>query len=522
LPKEKTVPPGFQSVDETAHEKPIRRKRSETFPRRLSAGPGDLDRGETYGPTGLAIYDGKSLSFPAGPRFNSGDTVICNNQRYRVKVQTGHQRIFYVKTAGLLVLVLLAAVGISSFFSSPPIGSLSGVVFDSATGKIAPGVTVTLSDGSITATDAAGLYNFSGLGPGEYDVEVTSPGYKSQTQSVTREENRDAALPFALEPLFSAAVRKQDQKQETEPAKDKAKVAEYGTLELDVDFEDYIIYLNNKIVGKNIKKVSKISPGKHSVALEKNQYEDYRTEVDIKVRRTTTVSISLDDLKRKTTPRQRAKTRFAEGKDALDNGHYPAAIKSFNAALTELPEYPDARQYRGWAYRKSGNISAAAEDFKAAAGLYALTNRYLEAITCSNLLLEMYPERGEFYLMRGDYQTALGESKLAIDDYKKAVDRDDRSLAFRLALAEGYYRDRQFKDAAKEFEKARKMTDDPADVYVRLILSYMYAGKDKDLLKRYREFADIASPAKMERLRTDPEWQRVLQLIGPDEKYKKP
>jgi len=439
-----------------------------------------------------------------------------------VKLKTGYPPIFYMKAVGLLALVILAAIGISSFLGDPAIGTLTGVVIDSGTGQVISGARITLPDGATTTTTTAGLFTFADLAPGDYRATVSMPGYNSGTITITRSAKQDVALAIALDPLFTAVDDEIEEQSEAEESKTPEKMIEYGALKLDIEFDNYIVYLDGKIYGKDIKKISKIDPGDHQLTLEKSQYREYRTTATIKARRTTTLKIAIEDMKRETTPRQRAKERFAEGRTALDNDYYQAAIESFNAALAEVSDYPEALQYRGWAFCKLGNTDSATEDFKAAAELYSLANRHLDAITCANLLLEMHPKNGAFYIMRGNYQTALGELNSAIEDYKTAVDIDGNSLPFQLALAEGYYRNKQFKEAAKTFDRARKMTNDPADIYVRLILSYMYAGKDKDLVKRYRELADIATPEKMERLRRDPEWQSVLQIVGPDEKFKNP
>jgi len=480
----------------------------------------DSSQSKTLKLTGMAVSDGKMLQFPGGAQFTSGDIIQCKDRYYRVKLHTGYPPVFYMKAVGLLALVLLAAIGISSLLGGPSTGSLTGVVIDSGTGRVISDAQVTLPDGTTATTTTAGLFTFPDLTPGDYQATVSMAGYNSGTITITRSEQHDVVLAIALDPIFAAVEKKKEKKSEPEEAKAPAKKIEYGALKLDIDFDNYIVYLDGKIYGKSIKKISKISPGKHEVMLEKNQYQEYRTIVSIQARRTTTLKIALEDMKRKTTARQRAKERFAEGRTALDNDYYPAAVKAFDAALAEVSEYPEALQYRGWAFRKLGNSENATRDFKTAAELYALANRHLDAVACANLLIEMYPKHGAYYIMRGNYQTALGELNPAIEDFKSAVDTDGDSLPFRLALAEGYYRNKQFKEAAKTFDRARKMTTDPADIYVRLILSYMYAGKDKDMVKRYRELADLATPEKMEKLRRDPEWQSVLQIVGPDEKYK--
>src|SRR5438477_13186878 len=74
------------------------------------------------------------------------------------------------------ILLLLAA-------QSATTGALRGTVVDPA-GAVVPGVTVTLlnpttGQAQTTMTDAKGLYAFSLLAPGTYDVEFFAQGFKT-------------------------------------------------------------------------------------------------------------------------------------------------------------------------------------------------------------------------------------------------------------------------------------------------------------------------------------------------------
>src|SRR5438477_11686679 len=80
------------------------------------------------------------------------------------------------------ILLLLAA-------QSATTGALRGTVVDPA-GAVVPGVTVTLvnpttGQSQTTMTDAKGLYGFSLLSPGAYDVDFLIPGFnRSRAMSV--------------------------------------------------------------------------------------------------------------------------------------------------------------------------------------------------------------------------------------------------------------------------------------------------------------------------------------------------
>ena len=89
--------------------------------------------------------------------------------------------------ARLLINILITAFvsGSSSYLwtQSATTGALRGTVVDPA-GEVVPGVTITLVNPTTgqtqtTTTDAKGLYGFSLLSPGAYDVDFSMPGFKT-------------------------------------------------------------------------------------------------------------------------------------------------------------------------------------------------------------------------------------------------------------------------------------------------------------------------------------------------------
>src|SRR5438094_5381393 len=82
-------------------------------------------------------------------------------------------------------LLLAAFISASSclWAQSATTGALRGTVVDPV-GAVVPGVTVTLVNPTTgqtqtTMTDANGLYGFSLLSPGTYDVEFSAPAFKT-------------------------------------------------------------------------------------------------------------------------------------------------------------------------------------------------------------------------------------------------------------------------------------------------------------------------------------------------------
>lgn len=93
-------------------------------------------------------------------------------------------------------------------------GSISGTVTDAATDTPIEGAWVIVRSGgggffggwSVTNTDAAGAYSFSDVLTGDREVRIYSPGYFSETATVTVTDGADAVADFALGGLTYGTV----------------------------------------------------------------------------------------------------------------------------------------------------------------------------------------------------------------------------------------------------------------------------------------------------------------------------
>ena len=93
-------------------------------------------------------------------------------------------------------------------------GSISGTVTDGATDTPIEGAWVIVRSGggsffggwSVTNTDAAGAYSFSDVTTGDREVRIYSPGYFSETATVTVTDGADTVADFALGGLTYGTV----------------------------------------------------------------------------------------------------------------------------------------------------------------------------------------------------------------------------------------------------------------------------------------------------------------------------
>jgi hypothetical protein len=87
--------------------------------------------------------------------------------------------------------------GVEGFVNPGGLGSVSGTVTDSSTGKPVAGAAVS-APGFSVSTGSDGSYTLAGLPPGSYQVSVSAYGYQNATATVTVTAGQAATQNFAL------------------------------------------------------------------------------------------------------------------------------------------------------------------------------------------------------------------------------------------------------------------------------------------------------------------------------------
>lgn len=481
-------------------------------------------------PTATDLAAKKNSNFKAtlaggvlGPQ---ASTRVAAQHRADARTDGGPRPKQRSKILGYAAATVFAAIVIAYLVAQKPaVGTITGVVVDAQTGRVIPSATVEFDGKAAAVTNAAGLYMFGDIHSGSYRVKASAPGYQPQTGTVQTSAPQPAQLSFALAPLVESTLAPATQ---TTPAgADSAQVTSstttspaYGGVDLTVDFEGYLVFVDGEIYGKNARKLKRLTAGEHRIVLQVDGYQDYSTTVTVKARGTSTVTIAKADLSPRIDPIKRSRGLFAEGKDYLDKGLWQPAIEAFDQAITFDSQNADALRYRGWASLKSGDTAKAAADFSRAAQLYDDTKRLMDAVTCAGYLIDLSPGDPGLWRTRGDYHLGLTEYAKAISDYERAIKLDKKSVENQMALGEAYFASGDFRRAAKEFDRARKMSGDPVKPYIRMILAYYRAGDNDELMKKYRDFTKVAPQDLLKQLQNDPEWLPVLQMIGPEERHK--
>ncbi len=473
--------------------------------------------------TGVAHLQGLTLSFPMNTKIMPGEIVVVGHKPFEVRKKKFLTPVFVAKGVGLLTLTVLAFVGLTSLVSGPSGGTVSGVVLNRTTGQIIPNASISFEGGETVNTNLAGMYSLDGLGAGVFKMTASAPGFEPQAGAVVRPADGDAQLAFALMPTGPTVAANAEAANVTDAALGALRIDStrllaalaYGTINLETDFSGYVVFVDGVLYGKDAKKIKSMNAGEHRVIVQLEGFEDFSTNVSVKARGTHTVEVAKAKLTPKVDPVKRAKAFFVEGKDLLDRGLYPAAIEKYTLGLHDDPQNANAMQYRGWAYSKAGNLDAARSDLLRAATLHADANRFLDAVACAGHLIELSPEDPQAYLRRAKYYTQMREHEKAIKDCEIAVNLDKKAYEPQIALAEACFVAGEYKRAAKEFDKGRKLTDNPADPYVKMLISLSRSGEDDQVRKKFKDFGEIATPELQKKLRDNPDWLRVLQIVDP-------
>lgn len=472
--------------------------------------------------TGVAHLSGLTLRFPLNTKIVPGEVVVVGRKPYEVRKEKVLTPILIAKGVALLMLTVLAVVGVTSLFSGTSGGTVTGVVLDRSTGQIIPNATVSFDGGPTVVTNLAGMYSVDGLRSGLFKMTATAPGYEPQSGSVVRPAEGGAQLAFALMPLayaMSSSPVNNPAAVVADPVAEEADAnnaaLSYGNITLETDFKDYLVFVDGVLYGKDAKKIKRMTAGDHRVVVQLDGFEDYSTNVAVKARGTHTLQVAKADLTPKVDPVKRARAQFAEAKDLLDRGQYGPAIDRYTQGLTDDPSNANALQYRGWAYWKSGNADAARADLLQATNLHAEVNRHLDAVACAGHLIEMSPTDPDAFLRRAKFYAQLREFDKAIKDCETAVKLDKKGFGPQVTLAEICFLAGDYKRAAKEFDKGRKLADNPTDVYVQMLIALARGGDDDQLRKKFKEFSNTVSEEKQKQLRNNPDWLRVLQIVDP-------
>ena len=193
-------------------------------------------------------------------------------------------------------------------------------------------------------------------------------------------------------------------------------------------------------------------------------FDDYKGGKDVK----SLSDLLLDDTRR----RAEAEKWFNRAYDEGQKGNRETAIEYYTRAIELNPEYADAYNNRGIAYKNIKEYEKAIRDYNKAIELnpeYAMAynNRgiayynlkeYEEAISDYNKAIELNPEYAAAYNNRGNVYDDLKEYEKAISDYNKAIELNPKYAGVYENLSELYITTRNYKSALETITEALSLS----------------------------------------------------------------
>ncbi|MFZ1109035.1 MAG: tetratricopeptide repeat protein [Rhodomicrobium sp.] len=178
-------------------------------------------------------------------------------------------------------------------------------------------------------------------------------------------------------------------------------------------------------------------------------------------------------------PAKTAEGFFRGAMAAYDAGDYDRAISDYNQAIRLKPDYADAYNNRGNAYRAKGDNDRAIADYDQAIRLKpdyasAYNNRgasYNEkgdndrAIADYDQAIRLKPDDASAYINRGNAYRAKGDNDRAIADYDQAIRlKPDYASAY-INRGNAYYDKGDNDRAIADYNQAIRLEPDDADAY---------------------------------------------------------
>ncbi|MFI1745555.1 tetratricopeptide repeat protein [Thalassobellus sediminis] len=154
----------------------------------------------------------------------------------------------------------------------------------------------------------------------------------------------------------------------------------------------------------------------------------------------------------------------------FDLEEFNDAIKDFSSYIKEVPYNSMAYTLRAYAYKSSGNLKSAVQDFNTAVliepnadsyynrGIFLMElNYYKEANSDLNKSIRLNKNNSFAYFYRGSSNLFLGKFNEAISDFSSALKFDSVDFDSYLGLAISYYKTNDLVNAKLNFDKANSI-----------------------------------------------------------------
>jgi len=462
---------------------------------------------------------GSKAFFPAGTKLKAGTEVTYAGRTYSVAGKKANIKDIALTAAAGLIPIILLAVGISGIFAPSQPGKVIGLVLNSETMSVVPSAEVMMNElDRIIQTDEKGMFIFEGLDGGNWSLVASKPQFRTASLGFNLPDGGTSVVTLYMKPVVSAGLDDNDEGKAAKKEKQKTvKTPLFGKLHVNTNVPDARVIVDNKVLGPGNKTYSRLYEGEHKLVVMKEGYKEFSGNFKVEHDKTTTLDIDLEEIEIAYNPSEITYDQYlAKANDLASKENWQEAVGNYTMALAKKTD-PEIYHGRAAAYLNLGQKNQAQADFLKASQAYVKGGQTSRAVECLNEILKLSPDHTRALRARGLILLRTGEYKKALEDLRRAEEINEDSFDNQIALGEALYIMGDYKESLKHFKKARKLDETNARVYALSALASMARGKDKDARKYYKGFEIRASAADINEFSSNPEWQRLTQMVYEEE-----
>lgn len=469
---------------------------------------------------GIAYVSGNTIKLTGGVKASVGDEITIGDKVIELKEKPPNKIPLYAGIGGGILFLFLLLIIFSSG-KAPSKGQIVGILKNPESGELIVGATVKIKElGKSTRTNNAGFFIFDLIPPDIYTVEAQVPypledeksGLLSERISVIK--NRTSAVSFSI-PVYGIPVTDEFESREYSQPEMLQEIqtppkAKYGFLKLKLSPSKAKAYLDGKYIGKG-SQTFKVPAGKHKVTVKHNGYKNLTKKVNIKDDQMLSDSFKLT--KERVARKAPEKTDEELATELEETGQYSQALTIYNKVLEKEDENIEALMGSARCYYAKGDKDNALSAYLKAARIAGDRKDKPTQLGALSGVLEINPNyltarytRGSIYLNQGEYYRAA-------KDFSKVIEIDPRHLNAHYKLGEAYFKSKNYPAAIQTYQQTQNLNFADTKPYAYMAEAYLAMGDTKNAKKYYKKFEKNADLATKNRFESDPEWQKVKQVL---------
>jgi len=472
---------------------------------------------------GVAHFKDNVIKIAGGFRLHAGDEMKIGDREFELKHLKPSKKPLYWGILALGIIVLFF-IFLSSFSGTKDSGKMVGAVVEKGTGVFLPNAMIELKElGKKVQSNDLGFFIIDLLPAGTYQMQAQLKGYTpvSENAVIVRKQITTTVVELSPQTADAAATPVPSEPEKTVPRTRPVAPSQprstLGSVKIETNVPGVIVYLDGRYLGVGNNLYADITPGTHSIRLSKDSYQDWTGNVTVSERSTSRIKVNLNPTEGASGPSgsTRSQTDFmSSAQKEYDVGNYAGAVENYTKGLLLDPGNPEAYLGRGSSYAKIGEKSKAIADLSQGAKLFENKGNYNKAVLCYSQILNLTPGDLNYLYSRGQDYVHTREYDKATADLKKVTEQNPKYLNGFMELGNAQYNAGDFKGAAESYAKARKLSPNSRQIYVKLALVYTALQNKSEAKKNYEKFKELTTLADRETMKDDPEWIKVLKFLG--------